>query len=392
MKESAVLNNQKVQTSIFTDEHVMFRDSLRKFLEKEAVPFFDQWEADRIIPRSFWEKMGEKGFICPWVSEEYGGLGTDFAFSAILGEELARVGAGLTGIGTHSNIIVPYIASFGTEEQKRKYLPGCVSGEIITAIAMTEPGAGSDLASIRTTAIKDGDHYVINGQKTFITNGIHSDLIIVACKTDPKASPPYKGVSLLLVERDTLGFSRGRKLNKVGMHSQDTAELIFENARVPVSNLLGEEGKGFSYLMTKLQQERLIASLNALVAAEDMLQLTIQYVKEREAFGRSISKFQNTQFKIAEMATEVQIGRTFVNDLIAKHIDSENIVTQVSMAKWWITDMAKRVATECMQLHGGYGYMEEYKIARRYRDIPVTSIFAGSNEIMKVIISKQLGL
>lgn len=336
--------------------------------------------------------MGEQGFICPWVSEEYGGMGTDFSFAAILGEELARVGAGLTGIGTHSNIIVPYIASFGTEEQKRKYLPKCVSGEIITAIAMTEPGAGSDLASIRTTAIKDGDIYVINGQKTFITNGIHSDVIIVACKTDPQASPPHKGVSLLLIERDTPGFSRGRKLNKVGMHSQDTAELIFEDARVPVTNLLGEEGKGFTYLMTKLQQERLVACLNALVAAEDMLQLTIKYVKEREAFGKPISKFQNTQFKIAEMATEIQIGRTFVDDLIAKHIQSEDIVTQVSMGKWWITDMAKRVATECMQLHGGYGYMEEYKIARRYRDIPVTSIFAGSNEIMKIIISKQLGL
>ena len=233
---------------------------------------------------------------------------------------------------------------------------------------------------------------MINGQKTFITNGIHSDVIIVACKTDPQASPPHKGVSLLLIERDTPGFSRGRKLNKVGMHSQDTAELIFEDARVPVTNLLGEEGKGFTYLMTKLQQERLVACLNALVAAEDMLQLTIKYVKEREAFGKPISKFQNTQFKIAEMATEIQIGRTFVDDLIAKHIQSEDIVTQVSMGKWWITDMAKRVATECMQLHGGYGYMEEYKIARRYRDIPVTSIFAGSNEIMKIIISKQLGL
>lgn len=391
MGEQTVKENKK-NTMAYSDEHVMFRDSLRRFLEKEAVPYFEQWEEDCIIPRTFWRKMGENGFICPWVSEEYGGQGTDFGFSAILGEELARVGAGLTGIGTHSNIIVPYIASFGTEEQKEKYLPKCVTGEIITAIAMTEPGAGSDLAGIKTTAIKDGDHYVINGQKTFITNGIHSDLIIVACKTDPTASPPHKGVSLLLVERDTPGFSRGRKLKKVGMHSQDTAELIFENVRVPTSNLLGEEGKGFAYLMTKLQQERLIAALNALVAAEDMLEMTIQYVKEREAFGRSISKFQNTQFKIAEMATEIQIGRTFIDDLIAKHIHSEDIVTQVSMAKWWITDMAKRVAMECMQLHGGYGYMEEYKIARRYRDIPVTSIFAGSNEIMKVIISKRLGL
>ncbi|MGN1385313.1 MAG: acyl-CoA dehydrogenase family protein [Bacillus sp. (in: firmicutes)] len=392
MGDQMVLDNKNTNRAIYTEEHEMYRDSLRKFLEKEAVPYFDQWEEDCIIPRSFWRKMGENGFICPWVDEKYGGQGTDFGFSAILGQELAKIGAGLTGIGTHSNIIVPYIDSFGTEEQKQKYLPKCVTGEIITAIAMTEPGAGSDLAGIKTTAIKEGDHYVINGQKTFITNGIHSDLIIVACKTDPKASPPHKGVSLMLVESNTPGFSRGRKLKKVGMHSQDTAELVFDNVKVPVTNLLGEEGKGFAYLMTKLQQERLIASLNALVAAEDMLQMTIQYVKDREAFGRSISKFQNTQFKIAEMATEIQIGRTFADDLIAKHINGEDIVTQVSMAKWWITDMAKRVSIECMQLHGGYGYMEEYKIARRYRDIPVTSIFAGSNEIMKVIISKRLGL
>ncbi len=389
---STILQSQKVSRSFFSEEHYMFRDSLRRFLEKEAVPYFEQWEEERLIPRSFWLKMGENGFICPWVGEEYGGMNTDFGFSAILSEELARVGAGLTGIGTHSNIIVPYIDSFGTEEQKQKYLPQCVTGETITAIAMTEPGAGSDLANIRATAVRDGDHYVINGQKTFITNGIHADLIIVACKTDLNVKPAHKGISLFLVERDTPGFSRGRKLNKVGMHSQDTAELIFEDVRVPVTNLLGEEGKGFYYLMTKLQQERLIASVNALVAAEDMLQLTMNYVQEREAFGRPLGKLQNTQFKMAEIATEVQIGRTFVDDLIAKHINGKDIVTEVSMAKWWITDMAKRVSVDCMQLHGGYGYMEEYKIARRYRDIPVTSIFAGSNEIMKVIIAKQLGL
>jgi acyl-CoA dehydrogenase len=389
---SSVVQSQKSIRPFFSEEHYMFRDSLRRFLEKEAVPYFEQWEEDRLIPRSFWEKMGEKGFICPWVSEEYGGMNTDFGFSVILSEELARVGAGLTGIGTHSNIIVPYIETFGSEEQKKQYLPKCVTGKTITAIAMTEPGAGSDLAKIRTTAIKDGDHYVINGQKTFITNGIHADLIVIACKTDPHENPPHKGISLIIVERNTPGFSRGRKLNKVGMHSQDTAELIFEDVRVPVTNLLGEEGKGFYYLMKKLQQERLIASVNALVAAEDMLQLTIDYVKEREVFGRPISKLQNTQFKIAEMATEIQIGRTFIDDLISKHIDAKDIVTEVSMAKWWISDMAKRVSVDCMQLHGGYGYMEEYKIARRYRDIPVSSIFAGSNEIMKVIIAKQIGL
>ncbi len=378
--------------TFYTDEHQMFRQSLRRFLDKEAVPFFEKWEEEHIIPRSFWTKLGGKGFICPWVNEEYGGMNTDFGFAAILNEELARVGAGLSGIGTHSNIIVPYIASFGTEEQKKKYLPGCVTGNMITAIAMTEPGAGSDLANIRTTALKNGDSYMINGQKTFITNGIHSDLVIVACKTDPHVTPAHRGISLFLVERDTPGFSRGRKLKKVGMHSQDTAELIFEEVKVPASNLLGEEGKGFYYLMTKLQQERLVAAINSLVAAEDMLQLTLSYVKERNAFGKPISKFQNTQFKLAEMATEIKIGRTFVDHLIGKHINGVDIVTEVSMAKWWITDMAKRVSAECIQLHGGYGYMEEYKIARRYRDIPITSIFAGTNEIMKTIIAKKLGL
>lgn len=382
----------KKSRSFFTEEHEMFRDSLRKFLEKEAVPCFEQWEEDRLIPRSFWKKLGEYGFLCPWVDEKYGGMGADFGFAAIFNEELLRVGAGLGGPGTHSNIIVPYIASFGTEEQKQMYLPKCVSGEIVTAIAMTEPGAGSDLANISTTAVKDGDSYIINGQKTFITNGIHSDLVVVACKTDPYATPAHKGVSLILVERGTPGFSRGRKLKKVGMHSQDTAELIFEDVRVPVENLLGEEGKGFYYLMQKLQQERLICAVNTLAQAEEMLNATIDYVKEREAFGKSISKFQNTQFEIAKMATQIQIGRTFVDDLVIKHINGEDVVTQVSMAKWWITDMAKEMAPRCMQLYGGYGYMEEYPIARRYRDIPVTSIFAGSNEIMKVIIAKNLGL
>jgi acyl-CoA dehydrogenase len=257
---------------------------------------------------------------------------------------------------------------------------------------MTEPGAGSDLASIKTTAVLDGDHYIVNGQKTFITNGIHADLVIVACKTDPNAVPKHKGVSLLAIERDTPGFSRGRKLNKVGLHSQDTAELIFEDCRVPKENLIGVEGKGFTYLMEKLQQERLVVAICAQAASEDMLQETIEYVKSREAFGKSISQFQNTQFKIAEMATEIKMGRAFLDQLIAKHIAGENVVTEVSMAKWKLTEMARNISTACMQLHGVYGYMEEYKIARRYRDIPVASIYAGTNEIMKTIIAKNLGL
>ncbi|MFB5284154.1 acyl-CoA dehydrogenase family protein [Peribacillus sp. Hz7] len=392
MPNTAVYDIQKTNRPYFTEEHIMFQDSLRRFLEKEAVPFFEQWEKERIVPRTLWRKLGENGFLCPEVSEDYGGVGGDFGLSIILSEELGRVGAGLSGMGTHSNIVVPYLNSFGTDEQKQKYLPGCVSGDIITAIAMTEPGAGSDLANIRTTAIKDGDDYIINGQKTFITNGILSDLIIVACKTDPQASPPHKGVSLFLVERDTPGFSRGRKLDKVGMHSQDTAELIFEDVKVPAANLLGEEGQGFKYLMAKLQQERILAAIGGQVAAEDMLELTLQYVKEREAFGKPISKFQNTQFTLAEIATEVQVGRTFIDQLVVRHQNGDDIVTEVSMAKWWITDMARRISSQCMQLHGGYGYMEEYKVARRYRDIAVFPIFAGTNEIMKVIIAKRMGL
>ena len=384
--------SRKESRAFLNEEHIMFRDSLKKFIEKEIEPNYVQWENDRIVPRELWTKLGSQGFLCPSVEEKYGGTGLDFIFDVVLSEELARVGAGLSGIGLHSNVVTPYITSFGTEEQKMKYLPKFVSGEWISAIAMTEPGAGSDLQNITTTAVKDGNDYIVNGQKTFITNGIHSDVVIIACKTDPKAVPAHNGVSLLIVERGMEGFSRGRKLDKVGMHSQDTAELIFENVRVPAENLLGEEGKGFFYLMQKLQQERLLTAVGAIVAAKDMLDLTLNYVKEREAFGKPIGKFQNTQFVLAEIATKVQIGQTFVDDLIVKHLEGQNIVTEVSMAKWWITDMARKISADCMQLHGGYGYMEEYKIARRYRDIAVTPIFAGSNEIMKVIIAKNLGL
>ncbi|MEK3765328.1 MULTISPECIES: acyl-CoA dehydrogenase family protein [unclassified Solibacillus] len=384
--------SRKESRTFLNDEHIMFRESLKKFIEKEIEPYFTQWEEDRIVPRELWTKLGSQGFLCPSVEEKYGGTGLDFIFDVVLSEELSKVGGGLSGIGLHSNVVTPYITSFGTEEQKMKYLPKFVSGEWISAIAMTEPGAGSDLQKITTTAIKDGSDYIVNGTKTFITNGILSDVIIIACKTDPKAVPAHNGVSLMIIERGMEGFSRGRKLDKVGMHSQDTAELIFENVRVPAENLLGEEGKGFLYLMQKLQQERLLTAVGAITAAKDMLDLTLQYVKEREAFGKPIGKFQNTQFVLAEIATQVQIGQTFVDDLIMRHLDGQEIVTEVSMAKWWVTDMARKISAECMQLHGGYGYMEEYKIARRFRDIAVTPIFAGSNEIMKVIIAKNMGL
>lgn len=376
---------------IYTEEHEMFRKALRKMLDKEAYPHFERWEQARDIPREFWLKLGESGFLCPMVGERYGGLGLDFGYAAILTEELERVGAGLaSGIALHSDIVTPYIEAYGTEEQKQKWLPKSVTGELISAIAMTEPGAGSDLAGIQTTARRDGDYYILNGEKTFITNGIHADYVVVVCKTNPQAVPAYKGISLLVVETGTPGFKRGKKLDKIGMHCADTGELIFEDARVPVGNLLGEENRGFYYLMEKLQQERLIVALETQIEAECCLELTINYVKERKAFGSRIADFQNTQFKIAEMATEIELGRTYVDDLIKKHIAGQEIVKEVSMAKWWISEMAKRVVADCLQLHGGYGYMEEYEIARRYRDIPVAAIYAGTTEIMKGIIAKQI--
>jgi len=379
-------------SSYIQEEHEIFREAVRKFLDQEARPYYTEWEKEGMIPRKFWAKLGKQGFLCPAVDEAYGGYNADFAYSVILNEEFERIGSSLVGIGLHNDIVTPYIDSYGTEEQKKHWLPKCAIGDMISAIAMTEPGAGSDLAGIKTTAVKDGDHYILNGEKTFITNGILADLVVVVCKTDPKANPPHKGMSLLVVERDTPGFKRGRKLEKVGLHAQDTAELIFEDARVPADNLLGEEGKGFYYLMDKLQQERLVVSIAAQTTAETMLKETISYVKQREAFGKPISKLQTIQFRIAEMATEVEVGRSFLDDLIEQHMEGKEVTTKVSMSKWWHTEMARRVITECMQLHGGYGYMEEYEIARRYRDIPVASIYAGTNDIMKSIIAKNMGL
>ncbi|MCM3740994.1 acyl-CoA dehydrogenase family protein [Oceanobacillus luteolus] len=380
-----------MKPSFLTDEHDMFRDALRKMLEKEVYPYYERWEEERAIPREVWNKLGENGFLLPWVDEKYGGLGLDFSYSTVLFEELEKVGSGIaSGICLHSDIVTPYISIYGTEEQKKKWLPKSVTGEFISAIAMTEPGAGSDLAGIRTTAKRNGEHYIVNGEKTFITNGGNADYVIVVCKTNPDAEPAHRGISLLVIEDGTEGFKRGKQLNKVGMHSGDTAELIFDNAKVHVENLLGEEGKGFYYLMEQLQQERLVVALQVQIEAERMLELTISYVKERTAFGKTIADFQHTQYKIAEMATEIDLGRTYVNRLIEMHLQGKEIVKEVSMAKWWISEMAKRVAAEAMQLHGGYGYMEEYEIARRYRDIPVTSIYAGTTEIMKNIIAKKI--
>lgn len=379
-------------SSYLTEEHDMYRKSLRAFLEKEAVPYIHEWEANKEVPRSFWKKLGENGFLCPQFDEAYGGLNTDFGFAVITSEEFDRVSVGLIGVGLHNDIVMPYIESLGTKSQKEKWMKQATTGELISAIAMTEPNTGSDLAAISTTAKKDGDHYIINGEKTFITNGYTSDIAIVVCKTDPKADPAHRGISLIVVEAGTPGFTKGKKLNKVGQHESDTCELIFNDVRVPKENLLGEENKGFYYLMQHLQQERLMVTIQSLASAELILEKTIAYVTERKAFGKQISQFQNTQFKLAELQTEITIGRTFVDRLINEHMEEKDIVTEVSMAKWWVTDLVKKVASECMQLHGGYGYMEEYEVAKRYRDVAVSSIYAGSNEIMKVIIAGKMGL
>jgi acyl-CoA dehydrogenase len=376
----------------YTNEHEMFRTSLRKFIEKEIVPNLEEWEENQYTPRALFHKMGEQGFLAPQVDPKYGGLGLDFGFNLILGEEANRIGGGICGASMHSTIIVPYLEEYGTEEQKEKYLPKFVSGEILTGVAMTEPGTGSDLASIRTTAVRDGDHYIINGQKTFISNGINAELFFVVVKTDQNATPAHKGVSVVIVEKGTKGFSNGRKLKKLGQHSWDTTELIFEDVRVPVSHLLGEEGKGFKILMNKLQQERISAANSVCIVAEEILKTTIEYVKQRQAFGKPISSFQNTQFEIAEMATELAIARSYLDDLIPRHMKGEKVDTQVSMAKYYIPEMAKKIATRCLQLHGGYGFMEEYPIARRYRDLAVSSIGGGTSEIMKNIIAKNLGM
>jgi acyl-CoA dehydrogenase len=375
----------------YTEEHRIFRDSARKFFEKEVTPHVEEWEEAGIVSRAIWKKMGDQGFLCMQVPEEYGGLGVDFLYSVILMEELGHTNHFGLAAYLHSDIVVPYITAFASEEIKHKYLPGCISGDIITAVAMTEPNTGSDLAAIRTTAVDDGDHVVINGQKTFISNGILCDLVVLAVR-DPKVENPHQAIDLYLVEAGTPGFEKGRKLKKVGWHSQDTAELFFNDCRVPKTNRLGTKGSGFLMLMEKLQQERLMCSIGAQVLAEIVLEMTIKYCKERVAFGRPISKFQNTQFRIVEMATEVKLGRNFLDKLILEHVHGENIVVEVSMAKFWITEMASRVADGCLQLHGGYGYCEEYPVARAWRDVRVMSIFAGTNEIMKGIVAKFMGL
>lgn len=375
----------------YNEGHRIFRDSFRKFLQREIVPHIDEWEESGIVSREAWTKMGRAGFLCTGVPEQYGGAGADFLHGVIIVEELARSNFSGLGIRLHSDVVVPYLVDYATEEQKLKYLPHCVSGEIITAVGMSEPHTGSDLAAIRTTAVEQGDCFLINGQKTFISNGINCDLIVLAAR-DPAESDPHRAVDLFLVEAGTPGFEKGARLKKVGWRAQDTAELFFADCRVPLENRLGEKGTGFKKMMSHLQPERLVIAVWAVAAAEFMLKETIDYVKNREVFGKALARYQHTQFEFAEMATEIRLGRNYVDKLIMEHMAGENIAQDVSMAKYWTTEMAFRVADRCMQLFGGYGYCEDYPIARAWRDIRVNRILGGTNEIMKIVIAKNLGL
>jgi len=375
---------------MYKEEHKIFRNSLRKFIENEIMPYVESWEEKREIPRSLWKKLGEQGYLCMWVDEKYGGSGGGFEYSVILTEELTKAGMGI-GIPGHSDVIVHYIAEHGEEEQKERWLPGCTRGDIITSIAMTEPNAGSDVQAIKTTAARDGDYYVINGQKSFVTNGMATNLVVLACKIITDAGPSGGGISLFGVEADSPGFSRGRKLDKLGLHIEDTGELFFDNCRVSKANLIGEEGMGFTYLMANLQRERLVLTISAQSLAERILADAIEYSKTREAFGRPIGNHQHNSFKLAEMATEVELGRAFLDRLTMDFLAGKDIVTRVSMAKWWVGEMANRIAYNSLQLHGGYGYMEEYPIARLYRDVRIHTLYGGTTEIMKLIISRNLG-
>jgi len=385
-----------VQRNHFEPEHLAFADAFRSFADKELVPHYLDWERAGIAPREIFQEAGRNGFLGMAVPEEYGGGGVDdFRFNQALNEQIAL--AGVTGVGLgislHNDTCLPYFLSFCTDEQRRRWLPGIASGELITAVAMTEPGAGSDLAGIRTSAKRDGDSYIVNGSKTFITNGVNADLVITAVRTgDASADDRRAGMSLLILERGMPGFERGRNLDKLGLHSQDTAELSFSDVRVPVENLLGEEGTGFGQLTQKLPQERMSLAVNGVAEARAAFEETLRYVQDRKAFGKTISSFQNTKFVLAEIATEIDVTQAFVDkgvDLLnAKQLDPAD----AAKAKWWATELQGRVIDRCLQLHGGYGYMTEYPVSRRYADARVTRIYGGTTEIMKGVISKSLGL
>ena len=377
---------------LFSEEHELFRTAFRHFLAREVLPHQQGWREAGIVDRQAWRRAGEAGFLCPWLEEEYGGPGGDFLHSAIVIEELAKAHESGFAMALHSDVVVPYLHSFGDEAQKARWLPGCASGEQITAIAMTEPGTGSDLAGIATTARREGDEYVLDGSKTFISNGRLFDLCIVVARTDDVPAEPHRSLSLFVVEAARAGFIKGKKLEKIGLDAQDTAELTLDGCRVPAANRLGESGMGFSMLMQKLQQERLVVALGAQAAAGQAVREAVAYAKERVAFGRPISKMQATQFALAQCATEVEVGEAFLDRLLEEHLAQEPLIQECSMAKLWATEMQGRVVDACLQVYGGYGYMREYPIARDYVDARVQRIFAGTSEIMKVIIAKGLGL
>ncbi|MFV0309554.1 MAG: acyl-CoA dehydrogenase family protein [Desertimonas sp.] len=379
--------------TLFDDTHDEFRSAFRTFLEREAVPHRERWDADGIVDRELFEKAGANGFLAIDVPEVYGGGGVkDFRFNQVIAEELQHLALNSVGLGLtlHNDILVPYFLHLTNDEQKARWLPGICSGELITAVAMTEPGIGSDLASMTTTAIRDGDHYVVNGAKTFITNGINADVVVTAVKTDP--TQKHRGMSLLVIERGMDGFERGRNLDKIGLHGQDTAELFFTDVRVPVENRLGEEGHGFLQLVTNLPQERLSIAVTGVASAQASFDWTLEYAKERRAFGQPIASFQNSKFKLAELATELKIAQTFVDQCVLALNEGELTAEEAAMAKWWCTELQGRAADIGVQLHGGYGYMTEYPIARNYADARITRIYGGTTEIMKEIIGKSLGV
>lgn len=378
-----------MERDIYTEEHEDFRATVRSFLAKEVLPHYDRWERAGIVDRSAWLAAGRQGLLGLAVPEEFGGGGAaDFRYAAVLAEEFARAGASGLALGLHNDIIGPYFTSLATDEQKRRWLPGFCSGELITAIAMTEPGTGSDLQGIRTHAVDQGDHYLLNGAKTFISNGILADLVVVVARTTPEGGS--RGLSLLVVERGMPGFERGRNLDKIGQKAQDTAELFFEDVRVPKANLLGGEHQGFLHLMQNLAQERLTIAAAAIAGAEYLVEITTDYVKQREAFGRPLAKLQHVRFEIAEMATEAAVTRAFVDRCITEHNRYALTPADASMAKWWATELQKRTADRCLQLHGGYGYMTEYPVARAFTDGRIQTIYGGTTEIMKEIVGRSL--
>ena len=382
-----------MRRDLFEEEHEALRSSFRAWLDKEIVPNYLEWEAAGIVPHDVFVEAGKHGFVGMNLPEEYGGGGTeDFRYNQVIDEEIQMAGVGGAGLGMslHNDICVPYFLAYCTEEQKQRWMPGIASGELVTAIAMTEPGIGSDLASMKTSAIRDGDSYVVNGTKTFITNGINADLVITAVKTDP--SQKHKGMSLLIIERGMEGFERGRNLEKLGLHSQDTAELFFTDVHVPAENLLGTEGEGFLQLVHNLPQERLSIAVAGVAAARAALGWTLDYTKERQAFGQPVGSFQNSRFALAEIATEVEVGQAFVDQCVTALNAGTLTAEEAAMAKWWTTELQKRVVDRCLQLHGGYGYMMEYPIARAYADARITTIYGGTTEIMKEIIGRDLGL